>query len=797
MKELFKVLKDHNNAFMAELVESSYRHCFEDEFEKFLGEAQSQDIEECGAEKVVRICLVDHSFQSSLSLAVEKLQEARLVIDQFGFRGHDSTSQGAKETGIEQARLSDKLTVLINDIGIAMKKLGYALCGGKVYKKCERAKYSYRYKCEMEVFINSLAANETFKDRLLKDMRKVSEILSNPHCEVIRPLCVDYNLIEVNDGQCWSIKDRRFVDNAIADKDIGHITPRAFSPYDPTKEPDPKYFREILENSLSAVEVQLFCEDFLKLLNHNKKRHKDKVPCLVGAANSGKTSLFQPILGLIHHHNVATITKQRVFNKAMINRFTEVIFIDEACPSTLDIDDWKILTQGGYTACDVKYKTAKSFINRCPMLLTAQKKLEFQPEDQPAMDRRLRSYTFKSLPKPRKKAAEWLRRHPMDCVVWASKQASTSSDRDESSDNSDEEALDSQVDDGILKEEEKDALRTLELVDDDCDAETVQDGDEMASLDEDGSQDDSEADQGIRNMRHALQQTCTGSLRHRHVSHLLQVRLEELERVRQAEENSYKQRQQALMSRGVTREHVALLPRDPSEPMPSQITNDLEVHRREALRDEIKRKMQRAVEAFENPWLVRTEKELQECTVKLIGSSIDQENRASMQAYLEVLQDKLKNFHRNLGTLNCEFALDGRRRWCVSQGLLKKDQRHLVTNLFQCLPIVEDACESIGTEEDGNEAASSGYRSNTPASQSVPPQRGDSSGEEIFITPVPSSQLSPCYEATPTSSFMHGLAISEDLMRTSTTRKRPKSGARTRVGNKKPRKTILSYFSQK
>lgn len=112
MKELFKVLKVHNNAFMAELAESSYRHCFEDEFEKFLGEAQSQDIEECGAENVVRICLVDHSFQSSLSLAVEKLQEARLVIDQFSFRGHDSTSQGAKVTGIEQARLSNKLTVL-------------------------------------------------------------------------------------------------------------------------------------------------------------------------------------------------------------------------------------------------------------------------------------------------------------------------------------------------------------------------------------------------------------------------------------------------------------------------------------------------------------------------------------------------------------------------------------------------------------------------------------------------------------------------------------------------------------
>ena len=161
MKELFKVLKDHNNTFMAELVQSSCRHCFQDEFEKFLGEVNSQDIEECGAENVVRICLVDHSFQSSLSLAIGKLQDAKLVIDQFGFREDDSASQVTRETGIEQARLSDKLTVLINDIGIAMKKLGYALYGGRVYKKCERARYSYWYKCEMEAFINTLAANET------------------------------------------------------------------------------------------------------------------------------------------------------------------------------------------------------------------------------------------------------------------------------------------------------------------------------------------------------------------------------------------------------------------------------------------------------------------------------------------------------------------------------------------------------------------------------------------------------------------------------------------------------------
>ena len=121
------------------------------------------------------------------------------------------------------------------------------------------------------------------------------------------------------------------------------------------------------------------------------------------------------------------------------------------------------MTQGGYTACDVKYKTVKSIINRCPMLLTAQQRLEFGPEDQPAMDRRLRNYAFKSLPNPRKNTAEWLRKHPMECVVWASNKARPASDHEESSDGGSEEDEASQIDDGILKDKEKEALRTLAM----------------------------------------------------------------------------------------------------------------------------------------------------------------------------------------------------------------------------------------------------------------------------------------------------------------------------------------------
>ena len=192
--------------------------------------------------------------------------------------------------------------------------------------------------------------------------------------------------------------------DAIQENKIGKVSPRAFSNFDSTQEPDPKYFRQILENSVSPEEQSNFCEDFLKLFSCNKKKHKDKVPRLVEDANSGKTSLFFPI---------------SAFNKSMISMFTEVIFIDEATESTLDIDDWKTLRQGGYySAHDVKYQVAKSFINRCAMIINSQQKLDFGPSDQPAMDRRLSTYEFRSLPNPQKIAAKWLRSHPMDCVLW-------------------------------------------------------------------------------------------------------------------------------------------------------------------------------------------------------------------------------------------------------------------------------------------------------------------------------------------------------------------------------------------
>ena len=278
----------------------------------------------------------------------------------------------------EEARPSDKLTVLVNEKGLAMKKMEYALFHGKIYKKVPMAMYTYAYKCEVRVIINSLAANEFFKARLLKDMKKIIDILCDPNCEVVCPISIDYNLIEVNGGHCWSIKERRFVKSPIPDEKIGIISPRAFTTYEPGKEPDPKYLKETLENSLSEVEIGEFCEDFLKLLNFNKTCHKDKVPCLIGDAHSGKTSLFHPILGLVHHTNIATITKQRVFNKAMISKSTEVIFIDEASTSKMDVDDWKIFNPGGIYCMRCEVLNSKAVHQPLPHVVNGTKQIGVQ-----------------------------------------------------------------------------------------------------------------------------------------------------------------------------------------------------------------------------------------------------------------------------------------------------------------------------------------------------------------------------------------------------------------------------------
>ena len=111
----------------------------------------------------MRITLVNPKFQIPLASAVEHLIEAKLQIDKFGFTYDATTSQTYTESD-EGKRFSDKLTILVNDIAIGMEKLNYATYRGKVYKKEVPAKYTYSYKCEPRVFLNTPATNFSSHD---------------------------------------------------------------------------------------------------------------------------------------------------------------------------------------------------------------------------------------------------------------------------------------------------------------------------------------------------------------------------------------------------------------------------------------------------------------------------------------------------------------------------------------------------------------------------------------------------------------------------------------------------------
>lgn len=151
----------------------------------------------------MRVTLINPSFQRSLTNAMTKMIEARLHVDQFGFNVPNPAVPASR---CHEKRLSDKPTILVNDITIAMKKLEYSSYRGKVYKRDSRPMYTYSYKFEARAFVNSLATNEHFKSRHVRDMRKVIDLLGDPSCELFQPLVVDNNDIQVNDGVCWSVK---------------------------------------------------------------------------------------------------------------------------------------------------------------------------------------------------------------------------------------------------------------------------------------------------------------------------------------------------------------------------------------------------------------------------------------------------------------------------------------------------------------------------------------------------------------------------------------------------------------
>lgn len=289
---LCTTVKDHNNSFMQRKVDVSFQHCLE--------ALESQILDEPvpsihGSERVVRLQVPSPVFSSDLqNRAIPALTRAGLVFDVFGI---ENVKESESQQSIGRILSKSPVVVALNKIERAMGKLGYALHKGEVFRKNVASMYTFEHACSIKKFLSVLANNDQLKEIIITNFNKLESILADPECEFTRQLRINYDVIEVSNGWCFSLSQRRFIQNAI--EEIGNESPRAFVQYSHTKEPEAEYFKEILENSLSPTDVTYFCEYYLRLLNNGIKQHKEKVMCLIGEPNSGKTSLFTPITRII------------------------------------------------------------------------------------------------------------------------------------------------------------------------------------------------------------------------------------------------------------------------------------------------------------------------------------------------------------------------------------------------------------------------------------------------------------------------------------------------------------------
>ena len=160
-------------------------------------------------------------------------------------------------------------------------------------------------------------------------------------------------------------------------------------------------------------------------------------------------------------------------------------------------------------------------------------------------------------------------------------------------------------DDGILSEAEKEAIQKMVLVN--VLANPCQEmGDEEVLGGEHGRGEEPDGLNealSIAALRQILEECSPMSLRHQQAARVLEKCLDDNVRMQDWHRQAHRQRQQQLVTRGVTREHAELLPEDASHPLPTPIMEDLADFGRQSLREDIVTRRTKAREAFQGPWL--------------------------------------------------------------------------------------------------------------------------------------------------------------------------------------------------
>ena len=319
---------------------------------------------------------------------------------------------------------------------------------------------------------------------------------------------------------------------------------------------------------------------------------------------------------------IAMITKQKAFNKSLVDQKTQVIFMDEAHVKLLDPDDWKVLTQEKLNAHVWKYRSSSQQEIRCPMFIICQTEMDFGEEHNAAMDAHLRKFYLKSLNfQPVPGVQQSLRDSAMDCIVWVSKVARTPDDE------LPHPMPGSAAKPNELDEGEKDRIKTMNLKDSESDQEAsveegqlaVEDDDDISegednqvNLDAESTSSDGWESTLEKTTELRDQQPCN-SLRQRQLG-LIAAEVKHATKGREAEAQRAKtqilaETRQHWISLGMIREEDAHLLETVDGPYHPRIERSREEYFAKKKEEEQKNLQDKASKYYENEWVWAKEKE--------------------------------------------------------------------------------------------------------------------------------------------------------------------------------------------
>ena len=406
---------------------------------------------------------------------------------------------------------------------------------------------------------------------------------------------------------------------------------------------------------------------------------------------------------------IAMITKQKAFNKSLVDQKTQVIFMDEAHVKLLDPDDWKVLTQGGLTAHDRKYRSSSQQEIRCPMFITCQTEMDFGEEHNAAMDARLRKFYFKSLnSRPVPGVQQSLRDSAMDCIVWASKVARTPDD-ELPPPMPGSAAKPNELDDG-----EKDRIKTMNLEDSESDQEAsveegqleVEDDDDISEREDNQVNSDAQStssdgwESTLEKISELRDQQPCNSLRQRQLG-LIAAGVKRATKEREAEAQRAKARilaetRQHWISLGMIREEDAHLLETVEGPYHPRIERSREEYFAKKKEEEQKNLQDKASKYYENEWVWAKEKELRQLQEQE-ESARDEDVQRAVHYMIGVTVEALKlNFKRDESPGLSRLVIMERKRRAMDMKWISRDQTELVTSVWEPMPYPfnGEECES-------------------------------------------------------------------------------------------------------